>query len=975
MTKDIFSLGLNEHRRWGYIFTPYIINKSSEGNFFYTSHSIFPKNKDESFQLLTKEQQEIVCLTDEYSEQNLFKLFSRNKNVKEFLDKVDDIKIENFIRPYIEKRMAKIFDILISSEIKIFHRDKSRSNIFDEDFLKTYQDVFSGVFFFEKLNEGTRYKLEISSKKNKLKIKDPASFSICDFPAILCVNKHLLRVRDIDSKKIRPFFARDFIIVPKNFELKYYKSFVLNTIHNFEVFANGFQIIITQPEKKVLLSLEAGLNNNAVLILRFLYGGKTIHSNYSPNCFVEFYKDKNEYRFEKILRDFDFEKKPTLLLKQLGYESADEISWEIPDNKELPFEEQLYYLIESINKNNNKIVESGIVYSQNVTDKKFFLGSVTLNLSADAVNDWFDIHAIAYIGDFQVPFLKFRKNILNNIREYVLPNGEIFILPIEWFSRYKEVFEFGKNEGDRIRIHKQHFFILDKAESSVDIKKIKKLEKLTHSDRLPLADLPKGLTARLRNYQHEGYTWLLYLQNNNLGGCLADDMGLGKTIQTIALILNNKECLQQKKQSSNQTVQQLELFSIPEESLVSLIIVPASLVHNWINEIRKFGPSLKVYPHIGNQRNKSIRKFHLFDIIISSYHTIRQDVDLFSDFKFNYIILDESQVIKNPSSKIYKAIEMLKSDHKLALTGTPIENSLTDLWAQMNFVNNGLLGNQSFFKKEFAVPIEKKKQLEKEEKLKTLIKPYILRRKKEEVATELPPVSEQIIYCSMTEEQRKFYDSEKAKIRNTIFEKIENRGIEKSSIIVLQGLTKLRQIANHPLLVDDEYPYESGKFNEVSRNIENVISEGHKVLIFSSFVKHLEIIENYLKKEKILYTLLTGASTGREGIVKKFQENDNCRVFLISLKAGGVGLNLTAADYVFLIDPWWNPASEIQALSRSHRIGQIKNVFVFRFISENSIEEKILKLQGRKNKLAETFIRSNNPMKEISKNELEGLFE
>jgi SNF2 family DNA or RNA helicase len=360
--------------------------------------------------------------------------------------------------------------------------------------------------------------------------------------------------------------------------------------------------------------------------------------------------------------------------------------------------------------------------------------------------------------------------------------------------------------------------------------------------------------------------------------------------------------------------------------------------------------------------------------VISSYHTVRQDIDLISGFQFHYIVLDESQVIKNPSSRIYQAIAELKSRYKLALTGTPIENSLTDLWAQMNFINKGLLGGLTYFKREFVIPIEKKDDQEKQEKLKKLINPFILRRKKEEVANELPEISKQIIYCTMTEEQREFYEREKSNIRNYIFEKIDNQGFEKSSMIVLQGLTRLRQISNHPSLVNENYTDESGKFNEVLRNIDNIIEEGHKVLIFSSFVKFLELLEIELNKVIIKYTKLTGKSIKREDIVKSFQDNPECKVFLISLKAGGLGLNLTAADYVFILDPWWNPASESQAFSRAHRIGQTKNVFVYQFISENSIEDKIHILQEKKNRLAETFVHSNNPMKEISREELEDLF-
>jgi SNF2 family DNA or RNA helicase len=974
MNEEFFGVGLIEHRLWGYSFIPYIIKKGEEGNFYFTSHTIFPKFNDESYQSLTEPQKQIVRLSDEYSDQNLFKLFSRNKTVKEFQEKVEPSKIEEHIRPYIENRIASIFKILIHHKTRVFSRDKSRSNIFEEDFLLPVNEAAEAIFNFEKLAEGTRYSLVIQKNNKKLNIKDTSVHILSDYPAILRINNTLLHVKDIEGKKIRPFFTRDFIFVPASSEIKYYKSFILNTIRDYKVQIKGFQINHNETEKLALLNLEVGLDNNPVLLLRFQYGNKVIFANQTTSCFVEFYKGKDNYYFEKTVRDPEFEDKAHLILKNAGYTSFDGTNYLLEGIRELNYEMQLYFYIDSLVKNNSLLKDSGIIYSQSIRDKKFYLGNVSVNINTRTINDWFDLHAIVNLDGFQIPFHKFRKNILNNIHEYVLPNNEIFVLPDEWFARYRDVFEFGKTEGESIRIHKQHFFILEKDESFDIRSKLKKLDKLNRSESLPLASLPQGLTARLRTYQHEGYTWLLYLQTNNLGGCLADDMGLGKTVQAIALLQKNKEDITIPSVSSMQSDQQLDLFGLPEATMTSLIVVPSSLVHNWVNEIRKFAPSLKVHTHVGNQRRKTSGKFRNYDIIISSYHTVRQDIDLFSGFHFHYIILDESQVIKNPSSKIYKAIETLKSQFKLALTGTPIENSLIDLWAQMNFINNGLLGSLSFFKKEFTIPIEKKNQQEKEDKLKKLINPFILRRKKDEVALELPPVSEQVIYCSMTDEQRKFYESEKSVIRNSIFEKIENQGIEKSSMIVLQGLTRLRQIANHPFLVDEGYTDESGKFNEVSRNIENIISEGHKVLVFSSFVKHLEIVENHIKKEKIKYTMLTGESIKREAIVKAFQDNPDCKIFLISLKAGGVGLNLTAADYVFILDPWWNPASEDQALSRAHRIGQDKNVFVYRFISENSIEEKIQILQERKSKLAATFIHSNNPIKEISKKELEDLF-
>jgi SNF2 family DNA or RNA helicase len=309
------------------------------------------------------------------------------------------------------------------------------------------------------------------------------------------------------------------------------------------------------------------------------------------------------------------------------------------------------------------------------------------------------------------------------------------------------------------------------------------------------------------------------------------------------------------------------------------------------------------------------------------------------------------------------------------LTGTPIENSLIDLWAQINFLNEGLLGNFSYFRNEYVLPIELKRDEEKKEKLKQLIRPFILRRTKQQVAKDLPEITEQFIYCDMSEQQMKYYDEEKSKARNYIFENIDQVGIEKSSFMILQALTKLRQIANHPKLVDEDYKHDSGKVKEVVRNMIQVADEGHKVLVFSSFVKNLELYREVLEKKGFEYCILTGETQDRQKIVEIFQNKDSVRFFLISLKAGGVGLNLTAADYVFMLDPWWNPAVEAQAINRAHRIGQQNKVFVYRYISTHTIEEKIQRLQAKKSKLAEELINDNNPFKSFTPEKLKELFE
>ena len=365
-----------------------------------------------------------------------------------------------------------------------------------------------------------------------------------------------------------------------------------------------------------------------------------------------------------------------------------------------------------------------------------------------------------------------------------------------------------------------------------------------------------------------------------------------------------------------------------------------------------------------------------YDIILTGYGVVRNDIEKLVKFQFLNVILDESQYIKNPDSQTYKAVIKLNSEQRIVLTGTPVENSLSDLWSQMNFINPGLLGSKKFFKETIQIPIEKDNNEEKAEKLKQMISPFMLRRTKHEVEKDLPELSEQVIYCRMSEQQAKIYESEKSKVRNQLLNSFANpKERSKNAIRVIQALTKLRQIANHPALTEDEYEDDSGKFSEIIRAVENITSENHKVIIFSSFVKHLNLFGEAFKKRKIKYSVLTGKTTKREKEIEDFQTVDDVKVFLISLKAGGTGLNLTAAEYVFISDPWWNPAAEKQAISRAHRIGQNKKVFVYKYISRRTVEEKILSLQKRKQKLADEIITGENFLKDLNEDKIKDLFE
>ncbi|MGD0755301.1 MAG: DEAD/DEAH box helicase [Bacteroidales bacterium] len=957
----LFALILFQHRLWGSVILPYIIQREVNRNYYKLSECLSPFPNIDTLGTLTSEDRELVKIINEYTDRNLFKLFSRDKTVKEFLEKITPEKLEKFIRPYIERRLYKCFAIVRDENIPLYFQKTKAGTLHAEDQLLVSEDKAEPIFRFIKSEEQSAYNLSLESAGKIIDLRKSSVDIICMAPCLIKEDHRILFVSDVEGSRLKPFLSKENILIPKKAELKYFSGFVLNTINNFKVENTGFEIIEIIPEKEALLDLETGLSGKTGLTLRYNYQGNTIYANEPSGSFTSFEKNGENFVFRKYYRDFKWEKQCRETLGELGFFSDDDINF-YPASSDNKRKDELYGILEFINSAYSEIKGLGFILTSKL-DLNYNLKQIDLEISSQIVNDWFDLRATVKIGEWEIPFSRFRKNILDGIREYELPDGSIAILPETWFTKYKNIFEFGKSTDDYLKIHKQHFSLLADAFSDDGRKGYERLEKLLIPDQIPVLQHPVGLKCTMRKYQSDGLNWLNFLQTAGLGGCLADDMGLGKTIQTLALLQYNRENFLSEIKYGNET--ELNLFETSGSKLTSLIIIPASLIYNWENEIKRFVPDMNVYSYKGNQRKKSTFYFQNFDIILSSYHTIRQDIELISSFCFHYIILDESQVIKNPASMLYRTVTRLKSEFKLVLTGTPVENSLTDLWTQLNFVNPGLLGDLTFFRREFAKPIEKMGDDEKELKLRKIIQPFILRRTKEMVAQDLPPVTEQTVFCDMTDEQFKVYDEEKSSVRNSILKSISSTGLEKSAIVVLQGLMKLRQLSNHPVLANEEYAFGSGKFETVLQDMESVIAEGHKILVFSSFVKHLELYAYELRKKRMSFAMLTGASKKREKIVNSFQLDPENKIFLISLKAGGVGLNLTAADYVFILDPWWNPASEMQALNRAHRIGQHKSVFVYRYITSNSIEEKIVRLQEKKSKLADIFISSNNPLKDI----------
>ena len=474
--------------------------------------------------------------------------------------------------------------------------------------------------------------------------------------------------------------------------------------------------------------------------------------------------------------------------------------------------------------------------------------------------------------------------------------------------------------------------------------------------------LPKSLKGDLREYQKNGFQWLQMLEKYELGGILADDMGLGKTIQVITLILKYKE--EQK------------------EKLPSIVIAPSSLTLNWKNEIQKFAPTLETIVINGSleQRKKKIKDIKKYDLIITSYDLLKRDLELYEkeDITFKYAIADEAQYIKNSNTQNAKALKSIKAETRYALTGTPIENSLAELWSIFDYIMPGYLFKYKKFKQLYEVPIVKDNDMYSMKKLKMLIEPFILRRTKKEVLTELPEKTITILNNEMEDEQQKIYLSYLAKAKQEAMQEIEINGVEKSHIKILALLTRLRQICCHPSLFLEDYNQDSSKLKQCIEIIKDGIEAGHKILLFSGYTSMFDIIEKELLKEDINYYKLTGKTNVNERIelVEDFNQNENVKVFLISLKAGGTGLNLTGADMVIHYDPWWNISAENQATDRAYRIGQKNNVQVYKLITKNSIEEKIYELQEKKSKLIDNVLNTETTfINKLSKDEIMKLFE
>ena len=830
-------------------------------------------------------------------------------------------------------------------------------------------------------------------------------------PAILLLGMEVYIFRHIEATRLLPFTKKTKIRVDASLTEKYIDNILIPIASYHTISAKGLDIRKEERPCDCLLYVEETIYSTPLLRLNFRYGTELFTPQ--PTEEIKKFFSRKVIEGKNIIyyfqRNTDVEEEAIQILQNTGLERINDSHFKLSEKAP---EKSITEWITV----HRAMLQSSFILTSDLQDTPYCLEEIHIEQSYDDGPDWFELHITVVIGNLRIPFSRFRKHILEEKHEYTLPDGRIILLPEEWFSKYANLMEIGMTRGKNIYVKRPFMGIV---ESIMENNNPKEFIPPQFQQKYPV---PIEIKAQLRPYQQKGYAWMMNLYEQGFGGCLADDMGLGKTLQTLTLLQKiysrnhddndtEREKTELPKNKSGISVEyernpilksepvridemgQFELFGdLTKENTLNkcevsqrtaettrkpstLIVVPTSLLHNWKREAARF-TTLSMAEYNSNSHYKEGHPeqfFNRFHLIFISYGTMRNKLDVLRQYCFEYIVLDESQNIKNSDSLTFRSAIQLRSRHRLVLTGTPIENSLKDLWAQFHFLQPDLLGNESAFTKQFINPI-KQGNSRMELRLRQLITPFILRRSKSEVAPELPPLTEEIIYCDMPESQDEIYLQEKNSLRNTLLQLSPNKK-QHQQFTVLNGISRLRQLACHPRMIFSDYEGSSGKLEQIIDTYRTLRSEGHKVLIFSSFVKHLELIAAEFHKYGWQYALLTGASTNRPEEIARFSQTEEIQAFLISLKAGGVGLNLTQADYVFIVDPWWNPAAEAQAIARAHRIGQNKQVIAYRFITKDSIEEKIIRLQEDKRLLAETFITDSESIPTLTDQEWIGLLE
>lgn len=884
------------------------------------------------------------------------KFSSTNKSFRSIEDLLKDDKLKFGIEQFITNSLEQFYTLVSQCNFPL-SLNLSKEKDFSSSRIATKNRVLGTSLRFDKHENGISYTLLLKDDKAEFYPSKTDVTLLLDNPGWLVVHQELYQLKDINTKKIIPFLKKETIEIPSKMVTEYFEKFIKDVVKKVAIKATGFVVELKSKLTSCSLQLTHDFFKNTYYFnFLFDYDGFTFDStktkkthseidtsNLADIKVIRYKRNSDEAIFENKLIELGLSKTSNGLFglsskedKQDPYET---IQWAI-DNQEV---------LKSLNFS---------IQDLKIDSKKIDTQKVTIQFSNEIKSDWFDIKMTVACDDFEFNFTEIIGNIKSQNRLFLLPNGNHFLIPNEWLTLYGPMVKFAKVQEGNLILPKSNFAVLE----GIPELKIEN----DSEDRIEYKE-SSLVKATLRPYQVQGVKWLLEHHNNGLGACLADDMGLGKTLQTLTTLVAVQEQLECKKPDDVQ----LDMFGneiIPsKEYLKALIVLPSSLVFNWYNEARKFTPHLRRVQYIGNDRKLLSKKLEKYDLIFTSYAVVSRDISILEKYNFRYLILDESQYIKNKNSKIFKAISQINASHKVSLSGTPIENSLDDLWSQMQFINPDILGSYSFFADNYKYPIEKKQDKKALAELKNLISPFILRRTKEQVLKDLPELSEQIFYCDMEPEQEKLYEEEKSKARNSLL-KMDGVAVDKISII--NTLMRLRQLSNHPKMIDSSSEMDSGKYLAVTEYLETLVQSKQKAIVFSSFVSNLNFYRKWCQENQVDFCELTGDTDlkEREFQVLRFQNQEKPLLFFISLKAGGVGLNITKASYVLFLDPWWNPFAEKQGIGRAHRMGQMNKVNVVRFIAKNTIEEKIIRLQESKKMLADSLLDENYMGSDVEEN-------
>jgi superfamily II DNA or RNA helicase len=584
------------------------------------------------------------------------------------------------------------------------------------------------------------------------------------------------------------------------------------------------------------------------------------------------------------------------------------------------------------------------------------VGRLQASVHVPSGQDWFDLRVTFTTDAGEVSADQVLASWVAGRRYVELPDGALARLPDAWLERFgqtaRQIEALRKASGGTLPAYAAPL-LAELGSEVVDAPWQDLLEKLIHFRGIPDAALPTNLTVDLRSYQVAGFRWLRFLRQQGLGGCLADDMGLGKTVQTLAVLLDAHN----------------EGPGHP-----TLVVAPTSVVPNWATEAGRFAPDLRVVVHHGPERGS----FAEADLVITSYALLRLDADRLLAQEWRYVVLDEAQQIKNPHSQVARVARGLKAQHRLALTGTPLENHLLELWSIFEFLMPGYFGTTGAFQRDFAVPVQRDRDPVAAAALRRRIRPFLLRRLKSEVATELPPRTEQTLYCELGPEQRALYDRVKATCRATVMAKVAEVGVKRATLSVLEALMRLRQACCDPALLpfaEADSVQAAAKLELLEETLSDLVAGGHRTLVFSQWPSLLRRVIPRLDARGWSYLYLDGRTRERADLVTRWNDPEGPPVFLVSLKAGGTGLNLTGADHVIHLDPWWNPAAEDQATDRAHRIGQDKPVMAYKLVARDTVEEKILELQQRKRALFTAAVDTDRLVVEsLTRADLEAVF-